>query len=39
MLSGHLRAAQSAWARENGVESRGKVEETDAAKTAKRRSK
>ena len=36
MLSGHLRAAQSAWARENGIED---AEKTGEAKLAKRRSK
>ncbi len=39
MLSGHLRAAQSAWARENSGESSARAEEAGASKAAKRRGK
>jgi GntR family transcriptional repressor for pyruvate dehydrogenase complex len=38
-LSGHLRAAQSAWAREHRPESNGKVEEGDKAGGKKARGK
>jgi len=38
-LSGHLRAAQSAWAREHRLESNGKVEEGDTAGGKKARGK
>jgi GntR family transcriptional repressor for pyruvate dehydrogenase complex len=38
-ISGHLRAAQSAWAREHRLESNGKVEEVDKAGGKKARGK